>query len=118
MNMGKRVLRIIEKKQALSMRGGTIFSLVLFNWILALTRIHVYTHPSRTARKVERWEKLGGAYFKKRTRGEGACYFPSVIHSLRFSAFPSLARHAIKPFFPWQTDAFCRYFQVKQLEAK
>lgn len=74
MNMGKRVPRIIEKKQALSMRGGTIFSLVLFNWILALTRIHVYTHPSRTARK-------GGKNWvvhilKKGQEGRGHATFP------------------------------------------
>lgn len=73
------------------------------------THTHTHTHPSRAARKVEEVEKVGGAYFKKKDKRGGGMLLSQCNprSSLRFSAFPSLARHAIKPFFPWQTDAFC-----------
>ena len=112
MNMGKRVPWIIERKQAFSMRGrgGNFFpsfsSIGSWPWH---AYIYTHTHPSRAARKVEEVEKVGGAYFKKKDRRGGGMLLSQCNprSSLRFSAFPSLARHAIKPFFPWQTDAFC-----------
>lgn len=111
MNMGKRVPWIIERKQAFSMRGrgGNFFSRSLQPDPGLDTHTHTHTHLSRAARKVEEVEKVGGAYFKKKDKRGGGMLLSQCNprSSLRFSAFPSLARHAIKPFFPWQTDAFC-----------
>lgn len=74
------------------------------------THTHTHTHIFLAQReKWKRWKKWVVHILKKRTRGEGALLLSQCNprSSLRFSAFPSLARHAIKPFFPWQTDAFC-----------
>lgn len=112
MNMGKRVLWIIERKQAFSMRGrgGNFFSRSLQPDPGLDTHTHTHTHIFLAQReKWKRWKKWVVHILKKRTRGEGALLLSQCNprSSLRFSAFPSLARHAIKPFFPWQTDAFC-----------
>lgn len=112
MNMGKRVPWIIERKQAFSMRGrgGNFFSRSLQPDPGLDTHTHTHTHIFLAQReKWKRWKKWVVHILKKRTRGEGALLLSQCNprSSLRFSAFPSLARHAIKPFFPWQTDAFC-----------
>lgn len=87
MNMGKRVLWIIERKQAFSMRGrgGNFFSRSLQPDPGLDTHTYIHIHILLAQReKWKRWKKWVVHILKKRTRGEGACYFPSVIRAPRF----------------------------------